>query len=499
LAIEGHIPAWLNGTYLRNGPGVWEVGDHALDHVFDGYATLVRVYFQGARGRATGAHRQIESDAYKAAARAHGRRRPLMRMREFSQLCPSEPGTLLDRLRHVVGLVTGAGMSDNANTAVLPLGDGRVVCLADVTKSSVLVDPETLETVGKLRYADRLWCPVQCTHPVVTTTTTTTTRAAAAAEVLMLHPDFARRGYLVARMMAAGGTGSNDRREVVGRVRCRGGTTPAWVHSFAVTAKYIVVPEMPLRYSVACLLMSELTPFYIMDWLPHSGSYMHVICRSTGNTVASVEVPPFVAFHFINAYEENGDDDDGVRPNAIIADCCEYYADPAIIQALALHRLRSPETAKDFPDSRVARFRIPLDGSAAMGELETVLDPEEHGRGVELSTINPDYVGKEYRYLYACTARRPCNFFNALTKMDLVEKETTSWHEEGTVPSEPFFVARPGATNEDDGVVISTASTMDGDGYVLLLDAATFKEIARLRLPYGLPFGFHGCWIPDNN
>jgi carotenoid cleavage dioxygenase-like enzyme len=35
--------------------------------------------------------------------------------------------------------------------------------------------------------------------------------------------------------------------------------------------------------------------------------------------------------------------------------------------------------------------------------------------------------------------------------MDLVEKETWSWHEEGTVPSEPFFVARPGATNEDDG------------------------------------------------
>ena len=99
---------------------------------------------------------------------------------------------------------------------------------------------------------------------------------------------------------------------------------------------------------------------------------------------------------------------------------------------------------------RVARFRIPLDGSA-MGELETVLDPDEHGRGVELSTINPAYVGKEYRYLYACTARRPCNFFNALTKMDLVEKEARSWHEEDMVPSEPFFVARPGATNEDGG------------------------------------------------
>ena len=59
-----------NGTYLRNGPGLWDVGGHSSHHIFDGYATLVRISFR--RGRATGAHRQVESDAYKAAM-AHGR------------------------------------------------------------------------------------------------------------------------------------------------------------------------------------------------------------------------------------------------------------------------------------------------------------------------------------------------------------------------------------------------------------------------------------------
>jgi carotenoid cleavage dioxygenase-like enzyme len=34
-----------NGTYLRNGPGLWDVGNHAFHHLFDGYATLVRVSF----------------------------------------------------------------------------------------------------------------------------------------------------------------------------------------------------------------------------------------------------------------------------------------------------------------------------------------------------------------------------------------------------------------------------------------------------------------------
>ena len=101
---------------------------------------------------------------------------------------------------------------------------------------------------------------------------------------------------------------------------------------------------------------------------------------------------------------------------------------------------------------RVARFRIPQDGNRPpMGELETVLDPVVHSWGVEMPSINPAYQGKEYRYVYACGARRPCNFLNSLTKIDLVEKEAKNWHELGSVPSEPFFVARPGGTDEDDG------------------------------------------------
>lgn len=47
------------------------------------------------------------------------------------------------------------------------------------------------------------------------------------------------------------------------------------------------------------------------------------------------------------------------------------------------------------------------------------------------------------------------------------------------------------------GVVISIVSTTQDEGYALLLDAASFEEIARVRFPYGLPYGFHGCWIPE--
>ncbi|KAM7490442.1 hypothetical protein LguiA_033363 [Lonicera macranthoides] len=117
---------------------------------------------------------------------------------------------------------------------------------------------------------------------------------------------------------------------------------------------------------------------------------------------------------------------------------------------------------------------------------------------MDMCSINPAYLGKKYRYAYACGAERPCNFPNTLTKIDLVEKKAKNWHVEGAVPSEPFFVARPGATEEDDGVVISMISDKNGEGYALLLDGSTFEEIARAKFPYGLPYGLHGCWVPKN-
>ena len=173
-----------NGTYLRNGPGLWDVGDHAFDHLFDGYATLVRVSFR--HGRATGAHRQIESDAYTS-ARANGR--PVLR--EFSQCPPNS--SLLDRVRNVVGTLTGAALTDNPNSAVLPLpvvvgDDGRrqVLCLTltETTKSSILIDPDTLDTVGKFRYADKLGSMmIQSAHPITTT---------GGDELLTVIPDLAR-------------------------------------------------------------------------------------------------------------------------------------------------------------------------------------------------------------------------------------------------------------------------------------------------------------------
>ncbi|KAK8523370.1 hypothetical protein V6N13_113312 [Hibiscus sabdariffa] len=468
LAVQGEIPLWLKGTYLRNGPGLWHIEDYNFRHLFDGYATLVKLHFED--GRLIAGHRQIESEAYKAA-----RKNKRICFREFSEVPKYE--NFMAYVGDIAKLFSGASLTDNANTGVVKLGDGRVVCLTETQKGSLVIDPGSLDTLGRFEYSDSLGGLIHSAHPIVTD-----------AEFLTLLPDLVNPGYLVVRMEP----GSNERK-VIGRVNCRAGPAPGWVHSFPVTEHYVVVPEMPLRYCAQNLLRAEPTPLYKFEWHPESKAFLHVMCKASGKIVASVEVPLFVTFHFINAYEE--EDEDG-RVTAIIADCCEHNADTTILDRLRLQNLRSFKGKDDvLPDARVGRFTIPLDGSP-YGKLEAALEPNEHGRGMDMCSINPANLGKKYRYAYACGAKRPCHFPNTLTKLDLEKKVAKNWHDEGAVPSEPFFVARPGATEEDDGVVISLISEKNGSGYALLLDGSTFEEIARAKLPYGLPYGLHGCWVP---
>ena len=78
----------------------------------------------------------------------------------------------------------------------------------------------------------------------------------------------------------------------------------------------------------------------------------------------------------------------------------------------------------------------------------------------------------------------------------------------GLFPTEPIFVARPGAEDEDDGVVVM--SGIDGaqeKGYVIVYNATDMEEIFRATAPRKTLFGVHskffsftdGCWQPGGD
>ncbi|XP_032669314.1 carotenoid isomerooxygenase isoform X1 [Odontomachus brunneus] len=122
--------------------------------------------------------------------------------------------------------------------------------------------------------------------------------------------------------------------------------------------------------------------------------------------------------------------------------------------------------------------------------------------GCETPRINADFcVGREYRYFYAISSDVDLVNPAKLIKVDTYRKTRKVWQEKDVFPSEPIFVANPYAKDEDDGVIVSSLVWGQNESRVglLILDAATFTEIARATFdsPGPAPKCLHGWFTLD--
>jgi len=141
---------------------------------------------------------------------------------------------------------------------------------------------------------------------------------------------------------------------------------------------------------------------------------------------------------------------------------------------------------------------LELDLDAGTVDIRPLAEPNAELGRIDYARRN----GRPYRWLYAVSSQgtrpgaREALLGDQLVKIDVDSGAFTAWHEPGCLPSEPVFVARPGGTDEDDGVALSVV--LDGrseTSFLLALDAATFTEVARAALPQHVPLGFHGAFF----
>jgi carotenoid cleavage dioxygenase-like enzyme len=59
---------------------------------------------------------------------------------------------------------------------------------------------------------------------------------------------------------------------------------------------------------------------------------------------------------------------------------------------------------------------------------------------------------------------------------------------------EPLFVPRPGAEQEDDGVLLTVGSNANRAA-LAVVDAGTLEPVAWARIEVPLPLGFHGSFV----
>ena len=466
LEVTGTFPEWLDGVYLRNGPGLFEVGVQELKHLFDGHAVLVK--FRLHSGRVWTSHRFVDSDCYRAARTG----RMLARMFGAAVKQPNWRSWVAA----VLGMHTGTVVVDNPNLCLARVG-GVTLATGMTVAGTYEVDVATLAT-QKFRYEDELEGEWTCTQPMDMGNgemVGVAIQMGVDYVVYSVRADAPRTRHIIARVPAAH-TETN---------------MAAWIPTFAVTPNYILLVEVPFYIDlVAVRPMGRMPEPLIGDWRPQEGTRLHLVRRSDG-FVTTCRAPVFFATGFVNAFDAAG--------GRFVADM-QVYDGPDVLKRLELDSLRAlhGRDAPDLPAARLVRLSIPVDGQ---GEVQSATISPDTPVGTFLSRpiINPLVAQKPYRFTYGsvCTTR-PRQLPNALSKIDIQNREALVWSEEGSQPGEPIFVPRPGARTEDDGVLLSVVASVSGSAYLLALDGHTFAEMGRALCPHALPFGFHSTFIPGS-
>lgn len=155
-------------------------------------------------------------------------------------------------------------------------------------------------------------------------------------------------------------------------------------------------------------------------------------------------------------------------------------------------RVRAAAVTKNTIGKLCGRRRHrPADYTAALNDNTINITTPHIG---ELPTINPAYHTNRYRYVYSLAMGCRSTFVDTIVKTDLETDTVQEWNNPiGHTPGEGIYVGRPGAIDEDDGVLLSVV--LDGScnkSYLLCLDAKNMQELGRANMDFAVGFGFHG-------
>mmetsp|Transcript_8266 Transcript_8266/g.30489 ORF Transcript_8266/g.30489 Transcript_8266/m.30489 type:complete len:618 (+) Transcript_8266:147-2000(+) len=196
------------------------------------------------------------------------------------------------------------------------------------------------------------------------------------------------------------------------------------------------------------------------------------------------------AYHHVNGYEQDG---------KVVFDTCTWSK-----FTLYFNDICKPNGVTNYPRMKLSRFVLDTEtGKATHTKLSDT--------PCELPITNWNYTGKPYRHMYLSTSNGTSpeginGPMQSLTKVSLAStdkdnSEVVANEEllfgERKFAMEPFFVQRPGTTEEDDGWVLCLVHDAEVQGTeVVIIDAKKFSEgaVATIKLPQYVPFGVHGSW-----
>ncbi|AOJ02316.1 carotenoid oxygenase [Burkholderia mayonis] len=249
---------------------------------------------------------------------------------------------------------------------------------------------------------------------------------------------------------------------------------PSMMHDIAITATHSIVFDLNVAYDFSMLSRGHRMP---LRWHDERRARIGVLPRHGGDT-RWFDVAPCFIQHVVNAYDRHR--------SAIVLDVVRY---PWFLRLAGDGR-----TFDDNPVGVLWRYVIDL-------ETGIVAEQPLDDTGIELPRINENRTGRRHRFLYA--TEQPTNAeLRGVVRYDVDAGSTQRYRvPPGDQNSEPVFVPRPGAVDEDDGwllVCVYRRKTDTSD--LVILDGRRIDDepIATVHLPRRIPAGFHGAWLPGD-
>ncbi|APR77976.1 15,15' beta carotene dioxygenase [Minicystis rosea] len=350
-------------------------------------------------------------------------------------------------------------ITDNTNVNIVKLGDD-LVALTEGDRQK-RIDPVSLHAIGDVSFErDHLTGAVAGAHPHFD-----------GERVVNIATKFGSSGVVSVYQHRA----AERRREIVGTW---GTTRVPYLHAFGLTPAHAILVAHPFTARSLDMLWSNRGYIDHFEWRPQDGTRLVVMKRSTG-AVAEYETDPMFVFHTVNAFECGTE---------TVLDVLAYPS------ARIVSELRVDRMVEQLPDLRPSLVRLRMQPGRARADVEKLSDV-----GFEFPSTNYRRVnGRDYRYAWGAAdgPRANAEYGSSIVKVDVHTGTAAEFSDGENIYGEPVFVARPGASDEDDGVLLSVGTSMRTTTSTLaIIDAKTTTLLARADIDRAIPLGFHGSFV----
>ncbi len=456
LPITGSVPAELNGTFFRNGPGRFERAGQWVHHPFDGDGMIIALEFKNSEVRFS--NRFVRTKAWIEEEKA----------KKFTY-------------RGVFGTQKSGGFFANAfdlrlkniaNTNVVKLGN-QLLALWEASNPYAL-NPNNLETYG----------------------ITSLNGSLSKNEAFSAHPRFDHGNFHSPRMVTFGvktgptstirlmefatkgknaGQLINDRKD-----NFKGF---AFLHDFAITPNWAVFLQNAIEFNPLPFILGQKGAAQCLSSSSKKNGKFWLIPRESGKFAGeppkTIDAPKGFVFHHLNASEKDEE---------ITIDSIHYKDFPSIKPNENFLKINFDL----FPEGILKRCKINI--------LENKISTKTISQQCcEFAMVNPNFQGHIARFSWMAIAHRARGNgpLQGIKKLDLISGDHIIWSAapRGFV-SEPIMVPKPHSMIEDEGwiiVLVWNGERRKTD--LIILDSHNLKLKTTIELPLAIPHGLHGSWV----